>query len=98
VRRLEQLHKHPYLSVFGEYELWRAVYGTREGQKIEYAPLDERLQLPASKFSHLLQDWNQSSTLEMSFKQASALLEEILGLRQSVHSLERSGRKMSEDS
>jgi len=97
VGRLEQLHKRPYLSVFGEYELWRVVYGTREGQKIEYAPLDERLQLPASKFSHLLQDWNQSSTLEMSFKQASALLEKILGLRQSVHSLERSGRKMSED-
>ncbi len=97
VRRLDQLHKHPYLSVFGEFELWRVVYGTREGQKIEYAPLDERLQLPASKFSHLLQDWNQSSTLEMPFKQTSALLEKILGLRQSVHSLERSGRKLSED-
>lgn len=97
VRRLDQLHKHPYLSVFGEFVLWRAVYGTREDQKIEYVPLDERLQLPESKFSHLLQDWNQSSTLEMPFKQVSTLLEKILGLRQSVHSLERSSRKLSED-
>ena len=97
VRRLEHLHKRPYLSVFGEFVLWCAVYGTREGQKIEYTPLEERLQLPESKFSHLLQDWNQSSTLEMPFKQVSTLLEKILGLRQSVHSLERSGRKLAED-
>ena len=97
VRRLGQPHKHPYLSVFGEFVLWRTVYGTREGQKIEYVPLDERLQLPESKFSHLLQDWNQSSTLEMPFEQVSTLLEKILGLRQSVHSLERSGRNMAED-
>ena len=48
-----QLHKRRYLSVFGEFVLRRAVYGTREGQKIEYVPLDERLQLPESKFSCL---------------------------------------------
>ncbi len=97
MRRLDHLHKRPYLSVFGEHVLWRVVYGTREDQKIESAPLDERLQLPESKFSHLLQDWNQSGTLEMPFKQVSTLLEKILGLRQSVHSLERCGRRLSED-
>ena len=96
VRRLESLHNRPYLSVFGEFVLQRVVYGTREGQKIEYVPLDERLQLPASKFSYLLQDWGQSGTLEMPFKQTSSLLEKILGLRQSVHSLERCGRQLAE--
>jgi hypothetical protein len=33
--------------VFGEFTLQR-VYGTREGQKIEHVPLDQRLQLPSS--------------------------------------------------
>ena len=29
VRRLEQLHRRPYQSVFGLFELERAVYGTQ---------------------------------------------------------------------
>jgi len=97
VKMLEHHHQRAYLSVFGEFELWRVVYGTREGQRIEYVPLDSRLQLPRSKFSYLLQDWDQSTTLEMPFKQVSATMERILGLRQSVHSLERSGRYLAED-
>jgi hypothetical protein len=39
VRHLGELHKREYQSVFGLYELWRVVYGTREGQKIEYEGL-----------------------------------------------------------
>lgn len=97
VKRLEQPHRRGYLSVFGEFELWRVVYGTREGQKIEHIPLDSRLNLPGSKFSYLLQDWDQSMTLEMPFKPASTMLEKILGLRQSVHSLERGGRRIAAD-
>ena len=51
VRRLDKLHRREYQSVFGPFELERAVYGTREGQKIEHVPLDERLQLPQGKHS-----------------------------------------------
>ncbi len=56
VRRLAEPHTRDYLSVFGLFELERAVYGTREGQRleaapIEHVPLDSRLRLPASKFS-----------------------------------------------
>ena len=97
LKRLEQLHRRAYLSVFGEFELWRVVYGTREGQKIEHVPLDSRLKLPGSKFSYLLQDWDQSMTLEMAFKPASTTMETMLGLRQSVHSLERCGRRLAAD-
>lgn len=97
VSRLQRLHWRAYLSVFGEFELWRTVYGTREGQKIEHVPLDASLQLPQSKFSYLLQDWDQSTTLEMPFNQVSTLMEKILGLGQSVHSLERCGRHLAVD-
>ncbi len=51
VRRLDALHRRGYQSVFGPFELERAVYGTREGQKILHVPLDERLRLPQGKHS-----------------------------------------------
>ncbi|NNF96963.1 MAG: ISKra4 family transposase, partial [Halobacteria archaeon] len=96
VRRLEKLHKREYLSVFGLYELLRVVYGSREGQKIEQVPLDAKLKLPASKFSYLLQDWDQSLIVETPYAKVSETIAKILGLTQSVNSLERINRKMSE--
>jgi hypothetical protein len=95
LKRLEGVHGKVYLSVFGEYELARAVYGSREGQKIAYVPLDEQLQLPESRFSYLLQDWDQSLAVEIPYKQVSAVLERILGFTQSVNSLERSNAKLA---
>lgn len=97
LRRLEEHHARPYLSVFGEFELQRAVYGTREGQKIEHVPLDQRLQLPAGKFSHLLNDWNQSLVVDAPFARVDATLARILGFKQSVHSLERCNRQLAEE-
>jgi hypothetical protein len=82
--------------VFGLYELWRVVYGTRAGQKIEYVPLDAKLNLPESKFSYLLQDWDQSLDVEMPYAKVNATIVKILGFTQSVNSLERTNRKMSE--
>ncbi len=57
-QRLPQLHGRGYTSIFGKLTLQRTVYGSREGQKIEFVPLDNRLQLPESNFSHVLQDWD----------------------------------------
>ena len=53
LHRLPSLHRRPYQSIFGPFELERVVYGTREGQRIEHVPLDARLRLPAGKFSYL---------------------------------------------
>ncbi len=89
LNRLDGIHRKAYQSVFGEYALDRVVYGSREGQKIEYVPLDEQRQLPQSEFSYLLQDWNQSLAVEMPYNQVSAVLERILGFTESVNSLER---------
>ena len=54
--RLEESHGRWYQSIFGPFRLERAVYGTREGQRIEYVPLDTRLGLPESEFSYVLAD------------------------------------------
>ena len=96
VRRLDTLHRREIQNVFGEFELMRAVYGTREGQKIEAVPLDERLGLPAGKNSYLLQDWDQGLAVEMPYAQVNTGLERILGFTQSVHTLERNQRDMAE--
>ena len=40
VRRWPERHSRPYQSIFGNFTVPRVVYGTREGQPIEAAPLD----------------------------------------------------------
>ena len=95
VKRLERRHGRAYCSVFGEHQLERVVYGTREGQKIAYVPLDSQLQLPASQFSYLRQEWDQALAVEQSYAQVRETLERMLGIRQSVPSLERINQQLS---
>lgn len=97
LQRLEQEHTRRYVSIFGEFLLSRVVYGRREGQKIDFVPLDNRLCLPASVFSYVLQDWDQSFCVEQAFGQASHTVERILGLKQSVDSLEHLNQEMAPD-
>ena len=65
------------------------MYGTREGQKVEYVPLDNRLQLPETRFSYLLQDWNQQLSVENPFNQVNKVLDRILQFKQPIDSIER---------
>jgi hypothetical protein len=95
-QRLDDLHARRYVSVFGEFQLRRTVYGSREGQKIDFVPLDNRLQLPEGVFSYLLQDWDQSMCVEEAFSQAERTLQRMLGLKQSVDSMERMNAQMAE--
>jgi hypothetical protein len=94
-QRLAKLHQRRYVSIFGEFSLRRFVYGTREGQKIEAVPFDQRLGLPAGEFSYLLQDWAQRFCLRGAFAEAVASLEELLGMRPSVRSLEQMNRDLA---
>ena len=95
-RRLPEKQQRAYQSVFGPFQIERTVYGRRIGQKIECVPLDSRLQLPESKFSYLLQDWDQSLAVETPYQQVNKTLARILGFTQSVDSLERMNRQMSQ--
>ena len=97
LQRFAEPHARQYGTIFGEFTLHRTVYGEREGQKIEAVPLDARLQLPDSKFSHLLQSWDQLLATEQPYAQVSRVFEMILGLRQHTDSLERMSRRLSPD-
>lgn len=95
VRRLEEPHERRYVSVFGENPIVRIVYGTRETQKIEAVPLDASLQLPESDFSYLLQEWDQSFCVQNSFGESASSLQRILGIGQSVRTLEHMNHSMA---
>jgi hypothetical protein len=95
--RLPELHHRRYVSLFGPFTLARTVYGSREGQKLEFVPLDNRLQLPASDFSYLLQDWDQALAVEQPFGQVNQTIARMLKLKQSVDSLEGMNRHMAHD-
>ena len=89
LRRLEQLHTRRYVSVFGEMQIDRFVYGTRETQKHEMIPLDARLGLTDSDFSALLQKWDLSLCVQQSYAEARQSIQQILRIGQSVRSLEQ---------
>lgn len=95
-QRLEALHTRRYVSIFGVFDLTRVVYGSREGQKIEFVPLDNRLQLPASAYSYVLQDWGQGLCVESAFGPVSQTLQRLLGLKLSVDGLERMNEQMAQ--
>ena len=95
VKRLPEAHIRPYQSIFGDFTLARVVYGTREGQRIEAVPLDARLGLPRDACSYLLQNWNQALVVENPYGQVNAVLGRILGLKQSVASLEAMTRTLA---
>jgi hypothetical protein len=94
--RLPDPHPRRYVSIFGPFLLQRTAYGSREGQKIDFVPLDNRLQLPASVFSYVLQDWDQALCAEDAFGQVNTTIARMLGLKQSVDSLEHMNQEMAE--
>jgi hypothetical protein len=95
--RLPALHPRRYVSIFGTFDLRRTAYGSREGQKLEFVPLDNRLQLPAGAFSYVLQDWDQALCAEDAFGQVSVTIARMLGLKQSVDSLEHMNQDLAEE-
>lgn len=97
VQRLETPHTRRYVSIFGEFRLARTVYGSREGQALEFVPLDNRWQLPQSVFSYVLQDWDQALAVEQAFSQVNQTIARMLKLKQSVDSLEGMNQQLAQD-
>src|SRR5579859_1158260 len=95
-QRLAELHSRRYVSIFGEFVLRRTGYGSREGQALAFVPLDNRLQLPHSVFSYLLQDWDQALAVEQAFSQVNQTIARMLKLPQAVDSLEGMNQQMAQ--
>lgn len=59
--------------------------------------MDVRLNLPASDFSYLLQEWDQAFCVQGSYAQSSQTVERILGIGQSIRSLEHMNQTMAQE-
>lgn len=97
VRRLEEPRTRRYLSIFGELSITRRVYAVREGQKIERAPLDERLGLPAGQFSYVLEDWLQRLCVKESYGESVRSLQDLLGVAPSGRAAEQMSQRWAAD-
>ena len=82
--RLDQPHKRPYLSIFGEIAIERTCYGH---DRVEAAPLDAQLHLPQRQYSYLLQQWLGSFVVDDAHAEAIRKLGTILGLEITVESV-----------
>jgi hypothetical protein len=96
-QRLAAPHCRPYQSIFGDFELERIVYGSREGQRIEYVPFDAQVHLPQGKFSYVLQDWEQRRVVEQPYQPVAQWVERLFGIDPSVASLEQMTRTLADD-
>jgi len=94
-QRLDNHHERNYRSIFGDFTLVRTCYGSREGQRITFVPLDHRLQLPESDYSYLLQHWDATLGCESAFGRVRDTMLDVLGIEQPVDSLERIHRHVA---
>jgi hypothetical protein len=97
LRRLKALHTRRYLSIFGELAISRCVYAVREGQKVEYAPVDQQLGLPAGEFSYVLEDWQQRLCVQESYGDAVTSLIDVLGVAPSERAAEQMTQRVAVD-
>jgi len=92
--RRGEITSRPYLSIFGEVDIERYVYGSNAAPQ---APLDAELNLPEWKYSYLLQEWGLNFTTKESFQEAGQTLDQILGLELAVGTLERLSRQVADE-
>lgn len=97
LQRSAEPQPRPYVSIFGELDIQQYVYAERNGQSIQFAAIAARLALPDSKFSYLLQDWDQDFAMEEPFNKVARTVQRILKLEQHVDSLERMNREIAKE-
>ena len=97
LRRLNGQRRRRYLSIFGEIPIKRRVYARREGQKVEHAPIDARLGLPAGDFSYVLMDWLEQFCVHVSFHEAVGGLRKLLNVAPSERAAEHMNQHVAKD-
>lgn len=84
-----------YRSIFGVLDIVRFVYAMGNHQKVEVAPLDKRLGLPAGEQSYVLEDWTTRLASQMPYAAAVEWLAEVLKIGTSVRAAETMVRSLS---
>ncbi len=89
-RDLVPVEKRPrrLVNFFGELRIGGPGYAVREKQKVEYAPVDQRLGLPEGEFSYLFQSWSGRFFVPNAYADTATSLVELLNVKVSVDALE----------
>jgi hypothetical protein len=96
LQRSEEKKTKPYRSIFGVLAVDRYVYSSGPRKKVEWAPVDARLGLPAGEQSYVLEDWMQRVCVKESFEEGVGSLRDLLGVKTSVRAAEVMNRRMAE--
>jgi hypothetical protein len=96
LQRSEEKKTKPYRSIFGVLSVERYVYASGPKKKVEWAPVDARLGLPAGEQSYVLEDWMQRVCVKESFEEGVGSLRDLLGVKTSVRAAEVMNRTMAE--
>ena len=96
LQRSESPVERPLRTVFGEHAFDAYVYAPGPKQKIALRPIDARLNLPAGKYSYLLEEFTQYFCVEQAFGQAADAFQTVLGQKLSVDTLERTNQRVGE--
>jgi len=96
LQRSESPRKRPLRTVFGEHVFHAYVYAPGPQRKIVLRPIDARLNLPAGKYSYLLEEFSQYFCVEQAFGQAVDSFHTVLGQKLSVDTLERTNGRVGE--
>lgn len=96
LQRSESPVERPLRTVFGEHTFDAYVYAPDPKQKIALRPIDARLNLPAGKYSYLLEEFTQYFCVEQAFGQAADAFQTVLGQKLSVDTLERTNGRVGE--
>jgi len=97
LKKLEKNQTRRLVTIFGELSIRGPAYAVRAKQKIEHAPVAARLGLPEGEFSYLFQNWAQRFCVRNAFHDSRDMLDEMLGTRVSVRTLEHMNQHMAAD-
>ena len=92
-KRSDQPKERTLRTLFGEHTYFAYVYGRNLKLKIDFRPVDVRMQLPDGKFSPRFEEISQILCGDQSFHATAQTLEAIFGKPISAHSLERINRQ-----
>lgn len=95
LRRSEQKMTKPYRSIFGVLSIERYVYAPGAKKRVEWAPVDAQLGLPAGEQSYVLEDWMQRICVKESFAEAVGSLRDLLGVKTSARAAEVMARNLA---
>src|SRR5579864_6839752 len=95
LQRSEEKKTKLYRSIFGVLSIERYVYALGAKRKVEWAPVDARLGLPAGEQSYVLEDWMLRVCVKESFAEGVGSLRDLLGVKTSVRAAEVMTRNLA---